>query len=78
MSRISPSGPRGRCAPTAAMALIAGALCVGSIGCGGGAPAPDYNSLNAEQYGLITENEFRSPLVEPRSTFSSDVNTASY
>jgi Ca-activated chloride channel family protein len=60
------------------MALIAGALCVGSIGCGGGAPAPDYNSLNAEQYGLITENEFRSPLVEPRSTFSSDVNTASY
>ena len=38
----------------------------------------DFNAQNAETYGAIVENEFRSPLVEPRSTFSSEVNTASY
>lgn len=31
-----------------------------------------------EAYGTIVENPFRSPLVAPRSTFSADVNTASY
>jgi Ca-activated chloride channel family protein len=39
---------------------------------------PSFNAMNAEQYGAFLENEFRSPLVEPLSTFSSDVNTASY
>jgi Ca-activated chloride channel homolog len=33
---------------------------------------------NAEAYGVYAENEFRSPLVAPLSTFSADVNTASY
>ncbi|HSQ56744.1 MAG TPA: von Willebrand factor type A domain-containing protein, partial [Gemmata sp.] len=32
----------------------------------------------SEQYGVYRENEFRSPLVAPLSTFSADVNTASY
>ena len=40
--------------------------------------ADDFNKMNAETYGAIVENEFRSPLVEPLSTFSADVNTASY
>src|SRR5262249_50836920 len=38
----------------------------------------NYDKLNAETYGLIVENPFHSPLVAPRSTFSADVNTASY
>jgi Ca-activated chloride channel family protein len=42
------------------------------------APAGEFNKQNAEVYGAIVENEFRSPLVEPRSTFSADVNTAAY
>lgn len=44
------------------------------------APAgPDaFNRQKAESYGAIVENEFRSPLVSPRSTFSAEVNTASY
>jgi Ca-activated chloride channel homolog len=37
-----------------------------------------YNAQNAEVYGVYAENEFRSPLVAPLSTFSADVNTASY
>src|SRR5262245_2024909 len=36
------------------------------------------DKANAETYGTIIENPFRSPLVAPRSTFSADVNTASY
>jgi Ca-activated chloride channel family protein len=42
-----------------------------------GKPADD-NAQNAERYGLYRENEYRSPLVAPLSTFSADVNTASY
>lgn len=43
------------------------------------APGPDaFNKMNAESYGAIVENEFRSPLVAPLSTFSAEVNTASY
>lgn len=38
----------------------------------------EYNAQNAEAYGVYRENEFRSPLVAPLSTFSADVNTASY
>jgi Ca-activated chloride channel family protein len=41
-------------------------------------PAPGYNDQNAEAYGVYRENEFRSPLVAALSTFSADVNTASY
>ncbi|WP_246524426.1 vWA domain-containing protein [Gemmata palustris] len=37
-----------------------------------------HNAQNAEAYGVYRENEFRSPLVAPLSTFSADVNTASY
>ncbi|MDY3563696.1 VWA domain-containing protein [Gemmata sp. JC673] len=42
------------------------------------APRDGYNAQNAEAYGRYQENEFRSPLVAPLSTFSADVNTASY
>ncbi len=38
----------------------------------------EYNAQNAEAYGVYRENEFRSPLVAALSTFSADVNTASY
>jgi Ca-activated chloride channel family protein len=38
----------------------------------------DFNRQNAESYGSIVENEFRSPLVAPLSTFSAEVNTAGY
>jgi Ca-activated chloride channel family protein len=54
---------------------------VGGGGGGGEVPAmaPEgFNGLNAESYGAIVENEFRSPLVAPLSTFSAEVNTASY
>src|SRR6266545_3418673 len=93
MAQVSPNGPRKRCAPMVAFILVAGAFCLGFTGCGGGATmngtkrgggeatmaAPgEFNKQNAEQYGAIVENEFRSSLVEPRSTFSADVNTASY
>jgi Ca-activated chloride channel family protein len=37
-----------------------------------------HDASNAEKYGTYRENEFRSPLVEALSTFSADVNTASY
>ena len=90
MSRSNPNGSWKRYVPTVVIACVTSALCLGVIGCGGtsGPPAymakpaesrsADYNAQNAELYGAIVENEFRSPLVEPRSTFSSDVNTASY
>jgi Ca-activated chloride channel family protein len=40
---------------------------------------PDgHDGANAERYGAYLENEFRSPLVAALSTFSADVNTASY
>jgi Ca-activated chloride channel family protein len=43
------------------------------------APAPGgFDKLQQEAYAPIVENPFRSPLVEPRSTFSADVNTAAY
>jgi Ca-activated chloride channel family protein len=47
---------------------------------GNGQPIPpgEYNAQNAEKYGTYLENEFRSPLVAAFSTFSADVNTASY
>ncbi len=90
MSQISPNGQRKRYVHTVALALL-GAAAFGLAGCGGGATtgakrggseapavAGEFNKLNAETYGAIVENEFRSPLVEPRSTFSADVNTASY
>ena len=41
-------------------------------------PGSSPNKEKQEAYAPITENAFRSPLVEPRSTFSADVNTASY
>jgi Ca-activated chloride channel family protein len=41
-------------------------------------PKTDQDKGNSETYGTIVENPFRSPLVAPRSTFSADVNTASY
>src|SRR5262245_18615825 len=87
MSRVSPNGLRRRYARALALALVFGGLCITLVGCGDAAikmEAPgsitpsDFNAMKAEQYGAIVENEFRSPLVEPRSTFSADVNTASY
>jgi len=49
---------------------------------GGGAPKAlpqdGHDGANAEKYGMYRENEFRSPHVAALSTFSADVNTASY
>ena len=87
----SPRGPRKRCAHALALALL-GTAAAFAGGCGGAnqvgpepaapgvgmAPAGGFNAQNAESYGAIVENEFRSPLVAPRSTFSAEVNTASY
>jgi len=41
-------------------------------------PLDGHDGANAERYGSYRENEFRSPLVAALSTFSADVNTASY
>ena len=41
-------------------------------------PYPLVDSANTEAYEHIDENAFRSPLVAPRSTFSVDVDRASY
>ena len=41
-------------------------------------PGEEYNQQNAEKYGTYRENEFRSPKVAALSTFSADVNTASF
>jgi Ca-activated chloride channel family protein len=92
MALIGPYGRPGRRAR--AVAAIVAFLTLGAVGCGGGgpgtgfkrdgaggppgAPGTDFNAQNAENYGAIVENDFHSPLVEPRSTFSSEVNTASY
>lgn len=40
--------------------------------------APSYDNLDRERYSLIVENDFRTAAVEPLSTFSIDVDTASY
>jgi len=64
-------------------------LCFLLTACGGGmgnrgANAPEASvAMNAdkaqvEAYGTIVENPFQSPSVAPLSTFSADVNTASY
>ncbi len=66
-------------------------LCFLLTACGGGANmafkpaapreavgAADPNKAQVEAYGTIVENPFRSPAVAPLSTFSADVNTASY
>jgi Ca-activated chloride channel homolog len=45
---------------------------------GAGDKRGPYDRQQQEAYGAVVENPFRSPLVEPRSTFSADVNTASY
>ncbi|MCE9566761.1 MAG: VWA domain-containing protein [Planctomycetes bacterium] len=41
-------------------------------------PQDGHDGANAEKYGMYRENEFSSPLVAALSTFSADVNTASY
>ncbi len=38
----------------------------------------DYNSLSEEEYESIEESGFKNPVTSPLSTFSSDVDTASY
>lgn len=41
-------------------------------------PTPVYSQVNTESYSLISENEFHSPVYSPLSTFSIDVDVASY
>ncbi len=38
-------------------------------------PSPDYNT---EGYSAIHENGYKNPLIDPLSTFSIDVDAASY
>lgn len=86
MSRFVPVGRR--CARVVPLSLLGG-LCFLITACGGGAgmrqggnaprePAANYDKQNAEDYGTIVENPFRSVAVAPLSTFSADVNSASY
>lgn len=88
MSRFLPVGRR--CARVLPLAALGG-LCFLLTACGGagGPPAAkmgtspelagaDFNKMDAEAYGHITENPFRAVSVAPLSTFSADVNTASY
>jgi Ca-activated chloride channel family protein len=66
--------------------LTAGALF--ASGCSGASSAPGgpagspesraYSSFNTEAYDRIDENDFLSPAKDPLSTFSVDVDTASY
>ena len=75
--KLSASFP-GRSGATKWANLPAGGM-VGPRPAGAAKAAPEgYNAQNAEQYGVYAENEFRSPLVAALSTFSADVNTASY
>ncbi len=37
-----------------------------------------YDNFNTEEYGVINENSFQSTALRPLSTFSADVDTASY
>ncbi len=41
-------------------------------------PGPDYPVAHGSRYGSLTDNSFKSPWKEPLSTFSIDVDTASY
>jgi Ca-activated chloride channel family protein len=91
MSRFLPVGRR--CARVLPM-LVLGALCFLLTACGGNAPVgvgggreraamtpadlANPDKAQAEAYGTIVENPFRAVAVAPLSTFSADVNTASY
>jgi len=91
MFHSRPIGLRTRCARTLA-ALLLGGACIAITACGAGssitksshqgAPAEalqlDPNKANQESYTATVENPFRSVAVAPLSTFSADVNTASY
>jgi len=91
MSTSSPNGRRPRCARIAALAAL-GCLTFFFTACGGGGmptsgtsrgfgaaePHEDFDKLQQEQYGALVENPFQSPRTAQLSTFSADVNTASY
>lgn len=40
--------------------------------------SPSYDDMDAEEYASFSENKFHSPLQDPLSTFSIDVDAASY
>ena len=55
------------------------------VGCGGQSAAPtrsptgaEFDRLGQEEYGHIVDNPYQSAAETPISTFSTDVNTASY
>ena len=65
--------------------LAAGALFASGCSCSSSAPGEPYTELmsgehpfNTEAYDRIYENDFLSPVTAPLSTFSIDVDTASY
>jgi Ca-activated chloride channel family protein len=41
-------------------------------------PQTDFNGFNTEAYNFISDNPFIAVAVDPRATFSVDVDTASY
>ncbi len=61
---------------------VVGGVVGGSPGFGGGArggyPTPRLVQPESETYAAIDENKFRRPVDQPLSTFSIDVDTASY
>lgn len=62
--------------PSAEMTGMAALKMPSSYSGSGFAPLPD--NFNTDEFSAITPNIFHSPLVEPYSTFSIDVDTASY
>jgi Ca-activated chloride channel homolog len=82
MSRFLPVGRRCALAAVGGLCLVftacGGGMPNGGAGMKGGAMPADFDKADAETYGHITENPFRSVAVAPLSTFSADVNTASY
>ncbi len=94
MSRSPFAGLRGRCARALPAAAVAGLCLVLTACGGNtpktfsttgrpflppdAAPAGGFDNLHQEAYGHVVENDFRRAAETPLSTFSADVNTASY
>jgi len=82
IEQIAPALPDNVMAEMDAMPYASGKTMMGS---GGYSPGSYYNeglmpseNWNTEEFAAITPNIFHSPLTEPLSTFSIDVDTASY
>lgn len=71
-SKASQMNEVGLAAPQENMQIFDGGTAVGAD------QAEMYEDMNTEEYSAIKEAAFRNPRTEPLSTFSADVDTASY